>query len=428
MKQSSHIISEFDSHLRDKLLRLVIPVFPVASFFFLTCHPNSSDLPTGEPLVRDSAGIVIVENAASIWLPDETWKVGNLISSIGAVDGDPEYQLYNANDAIRLSNRNIVIANSGTSELRFFDENGQFIRSVGRSGGGPGEFSQNNSLRALERLAGDTLYTWDVNSQIISVFDSSGKFVRSSRFGTGERLYLMSQNAGGGWFFDGSMLLTLYNPTENEYSQNGMLQEVVRLIRFTESGDSVGCYGDFVDHEAYIHTQSGGPTMVHVPPLSSNLTVRTGNDRAYIGNGITYEISVYGLDTRLEMIIRKEDEVRPVTDDLINWALNIELETVPEELKPVVRRNHQEMSFPAILPFYRTFEIDLEGNIWVKAYAVKSDPSNEWSIFSRDGVWLGTITLPHGFEPYEIGADYLLGVAKDELDVEYIKVYELMKP
>ena len=33
--------------------------------------------------------------------------------------------------------------------------------------------------------------------------------------------------------------------------------------------------------------------------------------------------------------------------------------------------------------------------------------------------------LPAGFRPHEIGLDYLLGVWKDELGVEYVQLYDL---
>jgi len=54
------------------------------------------------------------------------------------------------------------------------------------------------------------------------------------------------------------------------------------------------------------------------------------------------------------------------------------------------------------------------------------EPAN-WSVFAPDGVWLGRVTLPSGLEVYEIGSDYILGRSMDEMDVERILVYELVK-
>ena len=38
---------------------------------------------------------------------------------------------------------------------------------------------------------------------------------------------------------------------------------------------------------------------------------------------------------------------------------------------------------------------------------------------------LGTITMPESFRPLEVGADYVLGVQKDESDVEQVALYPL---
>ena len=42
--------------------------------------------------------------------------------------------------ALRLPNGQIVIANSGSNELRYYDSAGVFLYAVGREGFGPGEF------------------------------------------------------------------------------------------------------------------------------------------------------------------------------------------------------------------------------------------------------------------------------------------------
>ena len=46
-------------------------------------------------------------------------------------------------------------------------------------------------------------------------------------------------------------------------------------------------------------------------------------------------------------------------------------------------------------------------------------------LFRPDGVYLGTVKLPHGLRVMEIGADYVLGVATDDLDIQYVHLYGL---
>ena len=47
--------------------------------------------------------------------------------------------------------------------------------------------------------------------------------------------------------------------------------------------------------------------------------------------------------------------------------------------------------------------------------------------FDPDGRWLGTVEMPAGPRVREIGDDYVLGTATDELDVEHVRLHRLVK-
>jgi len=83
------------------------------------------------PVVRDSAGVTIVENAEPQWAPGSEWRVGRVVTSIGEVQGDPAHELYRVSDATRLSDGTVVVGNSSSGEIRFFDQDGVFRRQVG---------------------------------------------------------------------------------------------------------------------------------------------------------------------------------------------------------------------------------------------------------------------------------------------------------
>jgi len=48
-------------------------------------------------------------------------------------------------------------------------------------------------------------------------------------------------------------------------------------------------------------------------------------------------------------------------------------------------------------------------------------------VFDPGGRWLGEMTLPEGFRVFEIGKDYALGVYRDELGIEHVRMYGLVK-
>ena len=133
----------------------------------------------GHSLVSDSAGVTIVENFEPVWSTDDAWHLSEApLVDIGVVDGDPNYQLYRVTSSARFADGTIVLANSGTQEVRWYDRDGQYICSAGGEGGGPGEF------QALYRIAisGDSTFAFDTRSSRITVFDRPGAMVRSVSF------------------------------------------------------------------------------------------------------------------------------------------------------------------------------------------------------------------------------------------------------
>jgi hypothetical protein len=55
-------------------------------------------------------------------------------------------------------------------------------------------------------------------------------------------------------------------------------------------------------------------------------------------------------------------------------------------------------------------------------------PRNARTVFASDGTWLGTVELPPRFTPWHIGRDFVVGVWRDDFDVEHVQLYALMKP
>ena len=91
---------------------------------------------------RDSAGIHIVESVAPVWGEGDAWELGQRpLVDIGGLEGDPVYELYRVTNAVRLTNGRIVIGNSGSNKIRFYDESGTHLLDAGGEGEGPGEFA-----------------------------------------------------------------------------------------------------------------------------------------------------------------------------------------------------------------------------------------------------------------------------------------------
>jgi len=164
------------------------------------------------------------------------------------------------------------------------------------------------------------------------------------------------------------------------------------------------------------------------PLFGRVMTARVAADRMYVGTGVAYEVAVYRSDASLAMLVRRAHTPVQVTDRLLDWQMQHELDNAPEDHRTLMRHDFAEMPVPDVLPPYRTIEIDAHSNIWVQEYTAGRDALSQWSVFDSNGAWLGEVTLPLGLELLEIGSDYVLAKDTDELGVEYVKVYALTKP
>jgi hypothetical protein len=99
-----------------------------------------------------------------------------------------------------------------------------------------------------------------------------------------------------------------------------------------------------------------------------------------------------------------------------------------QERQEIVAR----IPIPDTKPAYSSLHVDPEGNIWAEEYrqgwwAFTDNVLRSWTVFNPDGEWLGKVRLPPRFTVYQIGSDYILGLAWDDMDVERIRVLRLNK-
>jgi hypothetical protein len=98
---------------------------------------------------------------------------------LGIEAGPPaELEFANITSAITLPGGSLAVANSGTSQIRYFAATGTFIRSIGRRGQGPGEFS--GAPLYLHARGRDTLLVYDTGNLRLTVLDAQGAVWPSS--------------------------------------------------------------------------------------------------------------------------------------------------------------------------------------------------------------------------------------------------------
>jgi hypothetical protein len=339
---------------------------------------------------------------------------------IGIFEGDPEYQLYRTTGAARLPDGSIVVANAGTHELRFYDPAGRFVQAVGREGGGPGEFA---SLSSVWRIAGDSLVTWDWGNSRLTFFDATGRFARTVTLtlveGRGLPLPV-------GRLSDGQLLVAAIGfPTPGVTS--GVLQDTAALYRCDAQGEPTDSLRQFPYSDLQLFETQHGPSVTRLP-FGRATQVGTAGDGFFLGTADTYEIRFYSGDGTLRRIVRREQQRRPLTDADIRRYKERRLDTASEMEKTrfQLERRLDETEYPATMPAYGNVMVGRDDNLWVADY-VSPGESGRWTAFDQAGRMVAALDTPPGFLVFEFGSDYVLGRSRDELDVERVQLYSLVK-
>ena len=96
-------------------------------------------------------------------------------------------------------------------------------------------------------------------------------------------------------------------------------------------------------------------------------------------------------------------------------------------LQAAVSRVRASMPIPETMPAYRSFIVSDDASLWVEHYTLPEEQPI-WAVFRDEGRYLGDVQTPIGARVTHIGDDFVLVVWEDELGLEQVQMYELIKP
>lgn len=164
-------------------------------------------------------------------------------------------------------------------------------------------------------------------------------------------------------------------------------------------------------------------------PFGKYPMAAVGRDHLFYGSGDRWEVRAYDAAGTLDRIIRLDRAPAPVGDrDLAAYIDDRIAQADDPSEAPAIRDTYTDMPIPEVFPAFAGLATDPLGYLWVERFRVPGDEVPVHDIFDPQGGLVGVVTLPQGVEILEIGEDYLLGLVRDELDVEYVKLFRLGRP
>lgn len=408
--------------------RCFVVLLSNSSPLLLILAASTCEAPRHPLVVLDSAGIRIVENSAPLWQEGKGWHLRpDPVLDIGG-QGEPQYELFRVGSAFRLDDERVAIANAGTNEIRIFDNHGTYLSTVGGAGSGPGEFQR---LIWAGRYRGDSLAAYQFTPTYLTVFDEHGRYQRVTPSAPHSgRLVGVAQ--------DGTLFSIIPAVTRLTFPK-GVIRDSVILMRTRATQpiwDSVGTYtGNDI-----LYLDAGGRLAVALPLFPRQTDIVVHGFYFYVASNDSYEIRKHRLDGRLEMIVRRNVQARPLRKAHVESLLQDVLTPYTDPAIRQVRERALREALPPTLPvlgpssaeramsLLSAVYVDGLENIWVRDYPIPGSSVNPtWSVFDSTGVLQGRVDFPARFHPFDIGSNYVLGLWRDVDDTEHVRMYDLVK-
>ena len=364
--------------------------------------------------VRDSAGVVIVEN------PDtpkrlERWVVDmNPTLAIGAdLRASPNYQFASIRGALRTVDGGVLVADGDGDEslVRKYGADGKYEATWGREGEGPGEFK---SIWGMHRLSPDSVVIWDSQLDRLTVFESGGSPGSTSRLQVGN-FVLAGTITGGGLLFEEIRTFAFQAGVQHPDGYH-RYEKTYRI--HDRNARPIAILGPFPSQE-YHNTITSSALSFTQLPYSREAWAGTWKDLPVVGFSDTYELRAYAADGSLRRIVRLDRPPTPTTEaDRLAY-----LQTDQEYSHP----NRADVPVASHIPLFDAIIGDELGCLWVRDYDLPGEGPITWTVFDSSGAALAHSEMPDNLRIWEIGKEYVLASQVDPLGIQSLLVLPLQR-
>jgi hypothetical protein len=326
-------------------------------------------------------------------------------ASVGGETADEQSMLYSAQIVSEDPEGRFYVLNMGDRRISVFDSTGRFVRNLGRKGHGPGEY---NSPMDIAAGRDGQVYVLDaVPARIMRYRRDDGAFVGSLPINARSAIPMRLEVGA-----DGRMAVEL-KPMTPRTSETTTASRVAWL-------DSAGTVTPFVDLDSVTRlrhntdTPEGTRSLVMDPPFSPRpVWTLDGHGGVLYGHGREY--AVYRRTAAGQALaFRGEGDAAEVTQVDRDGFLGTARGKLLKDVK-----------FPERKGFFARLAVDPQGLVWVQRPG--SSLTESWEVRTQEGRTAGGLRVPAGMRVLAVTPRSLYVVQTDELDVETVHRYRLVR-
>lgn len=353
-------------------------------------------------------GTIVVRNAPQgSWDSGSTWRLMEDMR-IGSVEGEDATTFSRiAALAVDAAGR-VYVVDAQAQEVRVFDAEGRHVRTIGRKGGGPGEFAEADGI-AVDQSG--NLWVGDRRARRLSVFDSSGVLGGDYRRDGPGFVPWLTYGWPGGTLWDAWQVSGTDGKdghTELLRFANGAFRDTLRLPPFEPPQWRI------VSRQGITVNTFNFP----VPLTAREVLALDPTGAVWRAISGEYRVTRFTATGDSTLIVLREYQPVAVTTSDRERVLARYRQTFSESGTPL-----DESLVPAFHPALHGMWVDDRGHLWV--VPVSADTANMLvDVFDPTGRYLGAVRTsmtPRMLRPQPVVRDgRLYYVATDALDVPYV--------
>jgi len=313
--------------------------------------------------------------------------------SIGVEEGDEKYMLNEPQYVQVTDDGSIYVLDWGDTCIKAYDGKGQYLRTIGREGVGPGEFS---TPVYMDISADGKIFLMDGRNQRVVVFSTDGNYLGSFR--------IMGFHSK----MRADRLIRLY-------FQRQTFGEEVKVLNSWQD----------IDIDTVVNRiEENGEGLFSFGPFSGEKRRRMKTATGTMSLGTSYKVT-WDVDKEGHLYQGFNDEyVIHVFNPDGKKALTFGREYIPVKNPRAKGRAGPQRHMPAYAP---RWIFDEEGNLWIEVYTEEEEkkededsPDEEekpkpvaYDVFSPQGDYLKQVVLPNRIYHFKNGKIYSIAATEE---------------
>lgn len=352
------------------------------------------------------------------------WQVGDAPALRLDDTADSSNQFFRIAGVGRTASGGVVVANGGSSQIRVFDSTGSYLRSFGGQGKGPGEFERMSWIGR----SGDSVFIYDHRARRMSIVSAETGFISSE--------VLAPQNARSrgtlpmARFGKHKYFVWPLNVTSMRHAHGTYRDSIDVGVLGPSLSDSIRWLGTFPNftHLAVNPDNAERAIAVGIYPFGPSLSWAVVNGELWMGDSDTDRIFSLDENGTLTERGRVPWRARRFNEAAFDSAkANAIAGVLDTSVRSQIIARYDRKFRPTEEPRYGRFIASVDGDLWVERFRVDDTVPPEYIVLNAGGQAVARISLPASLWAYEVGRDYVLGVVRDDNNVESVVLYRVAR-